>query len=182
MNKQLDLQGALQVGVTDDILRPMLARWIEANGLARLYQLGPQFMDAEKAIVASLKAAVVAANGKPLHKETLPQSETTSRLTDHLRELLRSLYGGINDSLYGELDRIDAFGSPSAALYTLPRGWKLEHRDDGIVVSHKDEGAVFVREDKSHSIAELILFYLADDLMDPALRSPSAITERSEKT
>ena len=51
----------------------------------------------------------------------------------------------------------------------LPRGWSLRREGDGIVVSHEQEGSVFVREDTSRSIAECILFYLADDLMDPAM-------------
>ena len=57
----------------------------------------------------------------------------------------------------------------SARDIGLPRGWSLRREGDGIVVSHEQEGAVFVREDTSRSLAECILFYLADDLMDPAL-------------
>jgi hypothetical protein len=51
----------------------------------------------------------------------------------------------------------------------LPRGWKLERRDDGIVVSHEHEGSVFVRE-KDVSIAGTLLFYLADDFLDLTLQ------------
>ena len=64
----------------------------------------------------------------------------------------------------------DSVAAASASRdFGLPQGWSLHRQDDGIVVAHEQDGAVFVREDKSRSIAECILFYLADDLMDPAL-------------
>lgn len=60
-------------------------------------------------------------------------------------------------------------GTATTPPYRLPPGWSLKRDGDDneyIIVEHKDEGAVAVKE-KALTIAETILFHLADDLMDP---------------
>ena len=110
---------------------------------------------------------VAPAAGVPLDKPLSVHDHGNCELCDQLESELVQAMRALNAA--GEaIEHLESL-TASARDIGLPRGWSLRREGDGIVVSHEQEGAVFVREDTSRSLAECILFYLADDLMDPAL-------------
>ena len=95
------------------------------------------------------------------------------RLTEHLRTLLRGLYGGINDGLYGELDRIDAYATATecSADAALLRQLVLDCQNDLAEYIVPDSGIT------EHEVVNKLLGRLDGPQSRAALAASSAITD-----